>query len=97
MAVAVSLLEAYLGHGARIMLFTGGPCTSGPGQVREQFFFFVLIDAMNVATQCRIKVVGDELKEPIRSHHDLQKDLAKHLKKATKVSSCKELISSAQT
>lgn len=61
MAVAVSLLEAYLGHGARIMLFTGGPCTSGPGQV-----------------------VGDELKEPIRSHHDLQKDLAKHLKKATK-------------
>lgn len=61
LAVAISLLEAYVGYGARLMLFTGGPCTSGPGQV-----------------------VGDELKEPIRSHTDLQKDHAKHVKKATK-------------
>jgi hypothetical protein len=29
-------------------------------------------------------VVGEELREPIRSHHDLQKDTAKHVKKATK-------------
>ncbi|KAJ1560420.1 GTPase-activating protein S23, partial [Cladochytrium tenue] len=29
-------------------------------------------------------VVGPELKEPIRSHHDLEKDVAKHAKKATK-------------
>lgn len=33
-------------------------------------------------------VVGDELKTPIRSWHDIQKDNARHLKKATKVSSC---------
>ncbi len=31
-------------------------------------------------------VVGDELKTPIRSWHDIQKDNARHLKKATKVS-----------
>jgi len=30
-------------------------------------------------------VVGHELKEPIRSHNDLEKDTAKHCKKATKV------------
>ncbi len=29
-------------------------------------------------------VVGDELKEPIRSHHDIDKDRAKHFKKALK-------------
>lgn len=33
-------------------------------------------------------VVGDELKTPIRSWHDIQKDNARHLKKATKVSQC---------
>lgn len=33
-------------------------------------------------------VVGDELKTPIRSWHDIQKDNARHLKKATKVSEC---------
>lgn len=33
-------------------------------------------------------VVGDELKTPIRSWHDIQKDNARHLKKATKVSKC---------
>ncbi|CAG03327.1 unnamed protein product, partial [Tetraodon nigroviridis] len=31
-------------------------------------------------------VVGDELKTPIRSWHDIQKDNARHLKKATKTS-----------
>lgn len=33
-------------------------------------------------------VVGDELKTPIRSWHDIQKDNARHLKKATKVKQC---------
>jgi len=45
----------------RIMLFVGGPCSQGPGQV-----------------------VTDDLRQPIRSHHDIQKDNAKHMKKATK-------------
>ncbi|KAJ7396606.1 Sec23 B, coat complex II component [Pitangus sulphuratus] len=48
--------------GARIMLFTGGPPTQGPGMV-----------------------VGDELKTPIRSWHDIEKDNARFMKKATKV------------
>lgn len=48
--------------GARIMLFTGGPPTQGPGMV-----------------------VGDELKVPIRSWHDIEKDNARFMKKATKV------------
>lgn len=43
------------------MLFLGGPCSQGPGQV-----------------------VNDELKQPIRSHHDIHKDNAKYMKKAIK-------------
>ena len=31
------------------------------------------------------QVVNDELKEPIRSHHDIDKDNAKYMKKAIKV------------
>ncbi|EOD30731.1 hypothetical protein EMIHUDRAFT_456489 [Emiliania huxleyi CCMP1516] len=49
--------------GARVMLFTGGPCTIGPGQT-----------------------VGCPLAEPIRSHHDIEKETGnvKHMKKALK-------------
>lgn len=62
LSIAVGLLECtYPNTGARIMLFLGGPCSQGPGQV-----------------------VNDELKQPIRSHHDIQKDNAKYMKKAIK-------------
>uniref|UniRef100_A0A8C5FWU1 Protein transport protein SEC23 n=1 Tax=Gadus morhua TaxID=8049 RepID=A0A8C5FWU1_GADMO len=62
LSVAVGLLEgAFPNTGARVMLFTGGPPTQGPGMV-----------------------VGDELKTPIRSWHDIQKDNARHLKKSSK-------------
>lgn len=37
------------------------------------------------ATQGPGMVVGDELKLPIRSWHDIEKDNAKYVKKATKV------------
>ena len=37
------------------------------------------------ATEGPGMVVTPELREPIRSHHDLEKDTAKHWKKATKV------------
>ncbi len=30
-------------------------------------------------------VVSNELKEPIRSHHDIDRDSVKHFKRATKV------------
>lgn len=43
------------------MLFIGGPCSQGPGQV-----------------------VNDDLREPIRSHHDIHKDNAKYMKKGIK-------------
>lgn len=43
------------------MLFIGGPCSQGPGQV-----------------------VNDDLREPIRSHHDIHKDNAKYMKKSIK-------------
>ncbi len=33
-------------------------------------------------------IADEELKNPIRSHHDIDKDNAKHMKKATKVCSC---------
>lgn len=64
LSVAVGLLEtSFQNSGARIMLFTGGPATEGPGMV-----------------------VGPELKEPIRSHHDIDRDNIKYYKKALKVS-----------
>lgn len=62
LSIAVGLLECcYPGTGGRVMLFMGGPCSQGPGQV-----------------------VNDELKMPIRSHHDIDKDNAKYMKKAIK-------------
>ncbi|KAF9010130.1 copii coat protein [Cyathus striatus] len=52
LSVAVGLLETtFPNTGARIMLFTGGPATEGPGMV-----------------------VSPELKETIRSHHDIDRD-----------------------
>ena len=63
LSVAVGLLEtSFANTGARIMLFSGGPGTEGPGIV-----------------------VGPELREPIRSHHDIERDNIKYYKKATKV------------
>ncbi|XP_055373756.1 protein transport protein Sec23A [Condylostylus longicornis] len=62
LSIAVGLLECtYPNTAARIMMFVGGPCSQGPGQV-----------------------VDDELKHPIRSHHDIHKDNAKYMKKAIK-------------
>ncbi|KAH8730026.1 transport protein-like protein sec23 [Phaeosphaeriaceae sp. PMI808] len=63
LSVAAGLLEAcnFINTGARIMLFTGGPATEGPGMV-----------------------VGPELREPIRSHHDIDRDNIKYYKKALK-------------
>ncbi|SAL98270.1 hypothetical protein [Absidia glauca] len=62
MNIAVGLMEAaFPNTGSRVMLFSGGPATDGPGTV-----------------------VSTELREPIRSHHDIDKDAAKHYKKAVK-------------
>jgi protein transport protein SEC23 len=37
LSIALSILEKTVGKsGARLMLFTGGPATSGPGQVVER-------------------------------------------------------------
>ena len=48
LSVGIGLLESsFQNAGARIMLFTGGPATEGPGMV-----------------------VGPELREPLRSHHE---------------------------
>lgn len=63
LSVAAGLLETnFVNKGARIMLFSGGPATEGPGMV-----------------------VGPELREPIRSHHDIDRDNIKYYKKALKV------------
>lgn len=63
MSVAVGLLEtSFPNTGARMMLFSGGAASEGPGMV-----------------------VSNELREPIRSHHDIERESAKHYKKATKV------------
>jgi len=63
LSVAVGLLEtSFQNAGGRIMLFSGGPATEGPGMV-----------------------VGPELREPIRSHHDIDRDNIKYYKKALKV------------
>lgn len=39
------------------------------------------------ATEGPGMVVSNELKEPIRSHHDIDRDSVKHFKRATKVCS----------
>lgn len=63
LSVAVGLLEtSFQNAGGRIMVFTSGPATEGPGHV-----------------------VGPELKEPMRSHHDIDRDNIKYYKKAVKV------------
>lgn len=63
LSIAAGLLEfRHREAGARIMLFSGGPATEGPGMV-----------------------VGPELKEAIRSHHDIDRDNIKYYKKALKV------------
>lgn len=62
LSIAIGLLECtYANTGARVMLFVGGPCSQGPGQV-----------------------LNDDLKQPIRSHHDIHKDNARYMKKAIK-------------
>lgn len=62
LSVAVGLLEtSFQNAGGRVMLFTGGPATEGPGMV-----------------------VSSELKEKIRSHHDIDRDNIKYYKKALK-------------
>jgi protein transport protein SEC23 len=38
------------------------------------------------ATEGPGMVVGPELRDPIRSHHDIDRDSVKHFKKATRVS-----------
>lgn len=69
-SVAVGLLEtSFQNAGGRIMLFTSGPATEGPGAV-----------------------VSPELKEPIRSHHDIDRDNIKYFKKALKVWSFRSLL-----
>jgi hypothetical protein len=63
MNIAIGIMEtSFPNSGGRIMLYSGGPCTEGPGMV-----------------------VGTELKEPIRSHHDIERDNAKYYRKASKV------------
>jgi protein transport protein SEC23 len=62
-SVAVGLLETtFPNTGARIMLFSGGAATDGPGQV-----------------------VSNELREALRTHHNIEKETAKWYKRATKV------------
>jgi protein transport protein SEC23 len=45
----------------------------------------IMVFAGGAATEGSGLVVAPELKESIRSHHDIEKGLAKHTKKATKV------------
>lgn len=59
-SIATSLIESSFQQcAAKITLFSGGPCTYGPGMI-----------------------VGTELKEPIRSHSDIDKLTSKHYKQA---------------
>ena len=45
----------------------------------------VMVFAGGSATEGPGMVVSNELKEPIRSHHDIDRDSAKHYKRAVKV------------
>lgn len=45
----------------------------------------IMLFAGGPATEGPGMVVSNELKEPIRSHHDIERDSAKHFKRASKV------------
>lgn len=45
----------------------------------------IMLFAGGPATEGPGMVVSNELKEPIRSHHDIDRDSAKHFKRASKV------------
>jgi protein transport protein SEC23 len=46
----------------------------------------IMVFAGGPATEGPGMVVGSELREPIRSHHDIDRDSVKHFKRATKAS-----------
>lgn len=50
----------------------------------------IMLFAGGAATEGPGMVVSNELKEPIRSHHDIERDSAKHYKRAMKV--CPNLL-----
>lgn len=45
----------------------------------------IMVFAGGPATEGPGMVVSNELKEPIRSHHDIDRDSVKHFKRASKV------------
>jgi protein transport protein SEC23 len=51
-----------------------------------------MLFAGGAATEGPGMVVSHELKEPIRSHHDIDRDSVKHFKRATKVRVCHNLF-----
>jgi protein transport protein SEC23 len=51
----------------------------------------IMLFAGGPATEGPGMVVSHELKEPIRSHHDIDRDTAKHFKRANKVGSGKDI------
>lgn len=58
LSIAVSLLEAKFKHsGGRIMLFTGGPCTQGPGQVASRELKEVMRSHSDIAAGININYV----------------------------------------
>ncbi|BFZ57021.1 GTPase-activating protein S23 [Savitreella phatthalungensis] len=62
LSVALGIMEtAFPNCGGRVMLFSAGPATVGPGLV-----------------------ISQELKEPIRSHHDIERDNIKYYKKSSR-------------
>ena len=48
----------------------------------------IMVFAGGPATEGPGMVVSNELKEPIRSHHDIERDSVKHYKRAVKVYAC---------
>eukprot|EP01086_Lenisia_limosa_P015910 TRINITY_DN5407_c0_g1_i1.p1 TRINITY_DN5407_c0_g1~~TRINITY_DN5407_c0_g1_i1.p1 ORF type:complete len:744 (+),score=176.46 TRINITY_DN5407_c0_g1_i1:86-2317(+) len=61
--IAASLLEAcYKGEAARIMVFSGGPCTSGPGQMVDSSLEFALRSHANLRANKNVDYVQPALK-----------------------------------
>ncbi|KAK2104129.1 Protein transport protein Sec23A [Saguinus oedipus] len=74
LSIAVGLLEV-----GKIVLFWNVKCCTFPNTGARIMMFIG-----GPATQGPGMVVGDELKTPIRSWHDIEKDNAKYVKKGTK-------------
>lgn len=83
LSVAVGLLEVSV-----LFVSLSSPLTIPCQNTYPNTGARIMLFAGGPATEGPGMVVSNELKEPIRSHHDIERDSVKHYKRAVKVYAC---------